>query len=60
MTSEDWINNYIDAEVRLIRSLPIKDIDAFIGSESDKLRLKPINKVTEHEVFFLRLVNSRV
>ena len=31
MTSEDWINNYIDAEVRLIRSLPIKDIDDFIG-----------------------------
>ena len=31
MTSEDWINNYIDAEVRLIRSLPIKDIDTFIG-----------------------------
>ena len=31
MTSEDWINNYIDAEVRLIRSLPVKDIEAFIG-----------------------------
>lgn len=37
MTSEIWINNYLDAEVRLIRALPIGEIDAFIGIVEEAL-----------------------
>ncbi len=38
MTPKNWITNYLDAEVQLIRSLPVNEIEAFIGIVEEAIK----------------------